>query len=80
MNGWQLFTLLVVLLDTVALIYWQHANEKRLDLHKKQIHFLREQLQQLLPLLKHVSSRLEGTEIGNTEWKPADSKGETNAT
>ena len=37
MSGWQLITLLSCLANTIALIYWQIANEVRLDVHELQI-------------------------------------------
>jgi hypothetical protein len=48
MTGWQLVTLLAMLTNTVSLVYWQRANEARLDLHWKLILALQAQIKTLL--------------------------------
>lgn len=37
MTGWQLVTLLAALFNTGAILYWQNANERRLDYHYDRI-------------------------------------------
>lgn len=37
MNGWDLITLLAALFNTLMLLYWQKANETRLDMHRDSI-------------------------------------------
>jgi len=70
MSGWQLVTLLAALFNTGALVYWQRANERRMDAHWERMQNLQAQIKDLAPLLKHVSARLEGTKLGASEWKP----------
>ena len=48
MTGWQLVTLLAMLTNTASLVYWQRANEARLDLHLKCILALQAQVKALL--------------------------------
>ena len=47
MTGWQLVTLLAMLTNTVSLVYWQRANEARLDLHWECIRALQAQIKAL---------------------------------
>lgn len=69
MNGWPLLvTFLASLFNTAMLLWWQSSNEKRMDLHWQRLQELQAQIKDLLPLLRHVSRRMEGTELGETEW------------
>lgn len=51
MTGWQLVTLLATLFNTGALVYWQRANEQRLDLQWERLRDLQKQTKELLPML-----------------------------
>lgn len=71
MTGWQLVTLLATLFNTGALVYWQRANEQRLDLQWERLRDLQKQTKELLPMLNAVSKQVgEWERWRATEWKP----------
>ena len=58
MTGWQLVTLLAMLTNTASLVYWQRANEARLDIHMRAIRALQAQTDSLQRALLLVSEQV----------------------
>lgn len=70
MNGWQLVTLLAALFNTGAIVYWQRANETRMDLQWERLRDLQKQTKELLPMLNQVSRQVQEWEHWrDTEWR-----------
>lgn len=59
MTGWQLVTLLGTLLNTACLLYWQRANETRLDIHWERLRQQQETVKSLAPALRQVGAQLQ---------------------
>jgi hypothetical protein len=74
-----LVTFLASLFNTVALLYWQHANEQRLDIHYETLRKHQAWIKQLLPMLNLVSVQLRAWEawrdalLASAETKPPES-------
>lgn len=67
MSWMLLVTFLASLFNTVALLYWHDANERRLDTHWETLRKHRDWIKQLLPMLHLVSEQLRAWEA----WKAA---------
>lgn len=65
MSFWTLVTVLASLGNVAAIVFWQHANERRLDIHWARLTQLQKQQKELLPMLKYVSAQLQAWE----SWK-----------
>lgn len=69
MTGWQLVTLLAALFNTAAILYWQHANERRMDAHWERLQALQSQTKDLLPVMKQcIAHLLEWERWRDSEW------------
>jgi hypothetical protein len=70
-TGWQLVTLLAALFNTGAIVYWQRANEARLDMHAKQISY---QQALLSALTSEVASELERVRLATMRGTSAEAE------
>lgn len=67
MKWLALITFLASLFNTVALLYWQSANEKRLDIHWETLKKHQTWIKEILPMLNFVSGQLKAWEKWNNE-------------
>jgi len=71
-TGWQLITLLGTLCNTACLLYWQRANETRLDIHWERLRQQQETVTGLAPVLRHVSAQLAKWEAARAEVQKSE--------
>jgi hypothetical protein len=78
MSGWQLVTLLAALFNTGALLYWQRANEERMDaqwerlrnLQWGRLRNLQGQTKEIVPMLKQNIAHIQEWERWrDSEWQ-----------
>jgi len=74
MSWMVLVTFLASLFNTAALLYWQAANERRLDNHYETLRKHQAWIKQLLPMLNLVSVQLRAWEAWNNERASAAEK------
>jgi hypothetical protein len=67
MTGWVLLLLIVIILNTVAIILYQRDNESRLDAHWKAIQQQAARTTDLIPVLTSVSDQIQRWEARREE-------------